>query len=1003
MAKITTPDSLYGNSRDILREAERENEILADIAGEEYESPGDIPKGKYVIEKRLLDAAQKKNELLESIAEGSGTISGANKLAIDYGTDVLSLKKGDEPIANSGVTLPAYGLSYDSSTGGLTLTKNGTAISGQTVSIPDYGSPLTASSAAGMTDTDKVYVYTGETSASLTNGHWYYYDGDSWEDGGTYNSQGIDTDTTLLVSGAPADAKATGDAVGELKTQIDKAVDNEETWTNISLTVQTDGRYDTSGVFHSDTGRRYAIVSPVVPGEHYRLSTIISSTLIPAILYFNGDSFLSYEKTGNGTQETVTNYEFTIPATCNKLIVQNTTSATGEFKLEKLSESEYVFKAYTKAESDARFAQKSDVYTKTEADDAFYSAASGEEVENAIEGIQDDIYEGTQSWNNVTLTVETTGSYRTDGSFVSTDTGRRHATVTPVTPGDSYRLSTVVSSTLIPAILFFNGDTFLSYLKTGSGTQETVTNYEFTIPQNANKLIVQNSTTATGEFKLEKYATVHELNVYTKSEVDSLVENSGDKRYGIKWEIANVDDEGQRCFDAIGLSANIGVGTTAGSSDFDTIYPWSGMKRCNIKQNANGASIVTFEGETGFATDGTNGDVFVYVPRFNYERYTSGGYEYHVISGPGSDAPVHEAFIDGDKILDGIYLGAYEASISGSKLHSVSGVIPGNNIVPADFLTYAQANGDNYSLYGIKEVSAVWVLMAVEFGKRNSNRIFGYGASDFEQPATYLTRDIITTAATNTNTVRTAKWSTEHKGYMPIGSNITVCDADQRNILTQAKITNCVDGTDYTDWTFDGNPIDVDTDCFVGSAPLNTGFVEDAPSGALSWHTGRANWISGSTVRNPMRYRWIENIFGNVWHFLPDVTFDDCQMYVCGTISKYGFGKTNDGYTPRGMVYTEQTSNGSKADSTGVNYWVESLNYDPLNKDVIMGRTYDTSLTSAKAFGAYYYMQAGIKIVCNGGGFDHLYRSNILTNRVWDGVNIKWYLYGARMIFKNVH
>lgn len=220
MAKNTTPDSLYGNSRDILREAERENEILADIAGEEYESPGDIPKGKYVIEKRLLDAAQKKNELLESIADGGGTGVGANKLAIDYATDVLSLKKGDTPIANSGVTLPAYGLSYDSSTGGLTLTKNGTAISGQTVSIPDYGSPLTASSAAGMTDTTKVYVYTGETSASLTNGHWYYYDGGSWEDGGTYNSAGIDTDTTLLVSGAAADAKATGDAVGDLKTQI---------------------------------------------------------------------------------------------------------------------------------------------------------------------------------------------------------------------------------------------------------------------------------------------------------------------------------------------------------------------------------------------------------------------------------------------------------------------------------------------------------------------------------------------------------------------------------------------------------------------------------------------------------------------------------------------------------------------------------------------------------------------------------------------------------------
>lgn len=46
------------------------------------------------------------------------------------------------------------------------------------------GSPLVASSTAGMTDTSRVYVNT-------TDGKWYYYDGDSWEIGGTYQSSGI--------------------------------------------------------------------------------------------------------------------------------------------------------------------------------------------------------------------------------------------------------------------------------------------------------------------------------------------------------------------------------------------------------------------------------------------------------------------------------------------------------------------------------------------------------------------------------------------------------------------------------------------------------------------------------------------------------------------------------------------------------------------------------------------------------------------------------------------
>ena len=43
------------------------------------------------------------------------------------------------------------------------------------------GSPLVASSTSGMTDTTKVYVNT-------TDGHWYYYDGTNWEDGGVYQS-----------------------------------------------------------------------------------------------------------------------------------------------------------------------------------------------------------------------------------------------------------------------------------------------------------------------------------------------------------------------------------------------------------------------------------------------------------------------------------------------------------------------------------------------------------------------------------------------------------------------------------------------------------------------------------------------------------------------------------------------------------------------------------------------------------------------------------------------
>ena len=82
-------------------------------------------------------------------------------------------------------------------------------------------SPLVASTAAGMTDTSRIYVYTG-SETGYTAGDWYYYDptDEEWKDGGIYQSSGIETDTTLAVAGMAADAKATGDAIAAAKAAV---------------------------------------------------------------------------------------------------------------------------------------------------------------------------------------------------------------------------------------------------------------------------------------------------------------------------------------------------------------------------------------------------------------------------------------------------------------------------------------------------------------------------------------------------------------------------------------------------------------------------------------------------------------------------------------------------------------------------------------------------------------------------------------------------------------
>ena len=63
------------------------------------------------------------------------------------------------------------------------VTARQTAINGLQTQINSVagGSPLVASSTAEMIDTTRVYVNT-------TDGHWYYYNGSSWSDGGTYQA-----------------------------------------------------------------------------------------------------------------------------------------------------------------------------------------------------------------------------------------------------------------------------------------------------------------------------------------------------------------------------------------------------------------------------------------------------------------------------------------------------------------------------------------------------------------------------------------------------------------------------------------------------------------------------------------------------------------------------------------------------------------------------------------------------------------------------------------------
>ena len=97
-----------------------------------------------------------------------------------------------------------------------------------------YGSPLVASTAAGMTDHDRVYVYTG-SETGYTAGNWYYWNGTAWTSGGVYNAVAVETDKTLAVENKAADGAATGAAIEELKEELTQKANSDGSYENMKV------------------------------------------------------------------------------------------------------------------------------------------------------------------------------------------------------------------------------------------------------------------------------------------------------------------------------------------------------------------------------------------------------------------------------------------------------------------------------------------------------------------------------------------------------------------------------------------------------------------------------------------------------------------------------------------------------------------------------------------------------------------------------------------------
>nr|DAG52042.1 MAG TPA: tail collar fiber protein [Caudoviricetes sp.] len=176
--------------------------------------------------------------------------------------------------------------------------------------------------------------------------------------------------------------------------------------------------------------------------------------------------------------------------------------------------------------------------------------------------------------------------------------------------------------------------------------------------------------------------------------------------YGIQRDITNPSPAWVRTDDAVGLTATATVGTVAGHSDFNDCYPWRGIKRETL----------------------STGDVMVKIPKFWFQRYREGNVEYIKITDRATTGfTLHPAFNHGGVTKDYLYVGAYKIT-SGNK--SASGVSPLVNQTRATMRSNAKAKGTGWGIIDIAALSAIQMLVLVEFANNNVQSVIGRGYCD---------------------------------------------------------------------------------------------------------------------------------------------------------------------------------------------------------------------------------------------------------------------------------
>lgn len=455
------------------------------------------------------------------------------------------------------------------------------------------------------------------------------------------------------------------------------------------------------------------------------------------------------------------------------------------------------------------------------------------------------------------------------------------------------------------------------------------------------------------------YATQAAATLASCEAVKAEIKDKTIRRYGVRWLGDNTAAKGTRLGDAVGMTAGVQIGDTINANDFDNVYPWCNIRRCNGEWNPETGQfeVKVYECDTdgnknaAFKTDGSNGNVYVEIPLFYAKHtYPECGTEEKWVSGAPGDgyyipAKLKRSLLRGQ---DKTYIAAFRASkdTDTGNMLSIAGAMPAYGSFNS-FMAAYKAEGTGFSGTTSEDEEIIDLLMDVEFATRDQQSVM------VGETSRYWGNDCkaqLTEENTNRIILENARAANFRVGEQ-IGVG-TTCDS--RNVFDYRTITAIEQFNDmHMAVVFDGAPVNItaSTHC-ITNMPLKTGTTESltAPSGTIA-----------NDARHDCRYRYIETPYGKQFDIIHDLLINDYQTYICDDMHNSNYGNVvNGNYKPVGFKNTDQND-----------AWIRHMGFDERYPHVKNPIKVGDGASSTAAFSAYYFCQPGLRVVWRGGYLAH--------------------------------